>query len=371
MNRSQLPNRWLFFTPVIGIVALLAVSVCLPQANSIIYRNLGAMHLTGYLLTQAESGIMESSSLPENELQTSVAYLVEELRQNPESASANRLLSVVAYAQGDNTQAELRATRAIREVPSDVIAHFLLGNLYFQQQKIAQAIDSWKQAGAAPFFASECYRLYYAEGIRAAVEQCRLAWRIDPNKLSVEGRLVMASNFYEDGDRANAEREYLSAVAVAKRRNLDYDVALANGELGVFYARERRFPDAVMALQSSLDRLPENPYYCLWLGGAYRELGQMDLAETEYWKAYETDVTDYRAIAAFRLAQLFQEQKELGNALSLYEEAVALSPDNLEFRSMLASAYLEANDLVGANAECGAILRVQPENELCSQVIEP
>ena len=99
----------------------------------------------------------------------------------------------------------------------------------------------------------------------------------------------------------------------------------------MYYVREGRLVEGMEALETALDLTPEQVYYRLWLALAFKQSGDLEQADAENWRAYQTDAVVYRAVAAFRLAESFWSKGDATEALDLYREAAMLAPDNPEF----------------------------------------
>jgi len=340
-----------------------------PRFMAQAYRNLGALSLSRTTLDHGFS-FVQATQISSYELNSTDAYFRSALRWGDSGKSTLRLMAISAYAAGDFPKTERLAQLAIESGAPPALIHFMLGYMYSQTQRYDLALESWRQTGEIPIFAQECLRAYYDLGAAAAVEKCRLVSLLNPLDLPVEGHLVLAMSEYGNGRKEDAEAEYVAATYSAEQRQYDYEIALAYGELGVFYHREKQFTKSINALVKSLSHSPDNPYYRIWLGAAYKEAGMPNQAEVEWRKAHETDAMVYRALAAVRLAQLYQTEGEMDRAEDLLEEAVILDPTNVEYHGLLVQAYLNSGQLDNAQSECKAVLDIQPLNDFCRQLLE-
>ena len=85
--------------------------------------------------------------------------------------------------------------------------------------------------------------------------------------------------------------------------------------------------------------VPENKRKDIYLdqGFAYQAAGMKDKAAAKYNEAIQKDPQD--AISYVRLASVYIEKKDTGQAINLYEKAMQIQPDNDAAALELASVY--------------------------------
>ena len=105
-------------------------------------------------------------------------------------------------------------------------------------------------------------------------------------------------------------------------------------------------PKVLDALVSAADQqellihmVPENKRKDIYLdqGFAYQAAGMKDKAAAKYNEAIQKDPQD--AISYVRLASVYIEKKDTGQAINLYEKAMQIQPDNDAAALELASVY--------------------------------
>lgn len=128
--------------------------------------------------------------------------------------------------------------------------------------------DAYGQLGLA------MYRMGNKE---KALEYYQLALKFKPNFPLVYSNMGII--FFERGDMAKAKECYQNAVKYDPRM-VD---ALRN--LGAVYAMERNFPEAIKWFSQALQYAPDDPVINQYLGSAYKDNGQPDLAKPYLEKA--------------------------------------------------------------------------------------
>jgi protein O-mannosyl-transferase len=92
---------------------------------------------------------------------------------------------------------------------------------------------------------------------------------------SVQMLIDLGQVYYNRGDLQSAEKEWVQARKIAP----DYPILLDN--LGALYTRQRRYDDAVDALQRCIQQSPEDVDAHVDLGQAYAQMGEAQPAEKE------------------------------------------------------------------------------------------
>lgn len=150
------------------------------------------------------------------------------------------------------------------------------------------------------------------------------------------GSLAIAQERVPRGKEKEAQNEYEKAL-VAKNYELpDEAIKYLNRALaldprhyqslnllGIVYLEKKNYPEAVRALENCAAINPDFPDAHNNLGTAYLEMGLKDKALAEYLRAFSLDGNP---LAAFKLANLYFDMKELPMALEYIEKAVQKSP---------------------------------------------
>ncbi len=162
------------------------------------------------------------------------------------------------------------------------------------------------------------------------------------------------------GKFADAVRYYEEAL------DIDPDYSEAYNALGVVYSRQERWNDALKSFNKALEnKLYTTPHI------AYYNIAHVYMAQRNYGKAIEA----YRE--SKRFANYDQTIYELGTALfdagkvkeaiSEFQEGVALSPSNASIRYGLALALLKDGSKKAALAEFKKTTELAPKSELAKK----
>jgi tetratricopeptide (TPR) repeat protein len=116
--------------------------------------------------------------------------------------------------------------------------------------------------------------------------------------------------------------------------------ASAYRALGERFLGQRKYADALRALQNALALSPGEGAVRLLLGDAAREAGEIDLAESAYREAIRLRPSDPRPYRG--LSEIMRQRKNLPEAITLLREAAALSPLDASIYADLGRVLLEA-----------------------------
>jgi tetratricopeptide (TPR) repeat protein len=161
--------------------------------------------------------------------------------------------------------------------PEDPMAYCRLGNALVALESFDEAEAAYERAGeieptaAGAYYSrlSEVYRRagHYDRSVRA-LERC-----IRKNDADPAYHLLFGDIMVEKGDITAALIAYERAVELRP----DFTGAYYN-RLGNTLSRFSQHERAVTAFQKAITAEPDNPFYILYLAGAYTALGQEDLA---------------------------------------------------------------------------------------------
>jgi tetratricopeptide (TPR) repeat protein len=183
-----------------------------------------------------------------------------------------------AYMKTGRTEKAVTVFRKMTEVdPEDAMAYCRLGNALAALASFAEAENAYERATAIePSMAgayysrlSEVYRQagHYEQALRA-LDRCIRDNAADPVYHLLSGDIMV-----EKGDLAAAFNAYARAVKMRP----DCTGAYYN-RLGNTLVRFSHHEKAVTAFKTATMAEPDNPFYILYLAGAYATLGQEDLA---------------------------------------------------------------------------------------------
>lgn len=303
-------------------------------------------------------------------------------RRTSRMASVNELLSA-AFAQhraGNLPLAETLYRQLIAEAPNSADAWHLLGALYVQAKRPAEAVEPIERAialdpdnptfyshlGAAygelgnheqslkhlrkavqldPNAATAHYNLgtalRNAEQIEPAIESFRRSAALDPKASETHFNLA---NALRDLKRyGEAETSYRAAIALRP----NYIKALIN--LALVLNEVRRRDEAVAMLRSAIACEPNHARAYLNLGSILRDGGRFDEAVVELERAVALDPQS--AEAHNNLGTAYQARAEFDRAAACYRRALELNPELPDVHFSLGTQLLREGNLKQGFAE--------------------
>ena len=230
---------------------------------------------------------------------------------------------------GKLDQAIAAFIRAVELRPGFVDAHFKLGNSLAHSGKPEEAAKSFRRV-----------------------------LQIDPNHVDALNNL---------GNTLLATGQADEAVSLHRRvLAMQPDHFLAHNNLALGLIMTGQFPEALEFARRAVAMQPDYPSAHRNLGDALAALGKWPEAAKSYKKLVELDAARPRAnpgAAADARMKLGTAMKQLGRfneAISLFQQAVALTPGDLGPRDHLANAYWENGDMDEALAVCRQAVQIHP-----------
>ncbi|MGD0388152.1 MAG: tetratricopeptide repeat protein [Tepidisphaeraceae bacterium] len=230
---------------------------------------------------------------------------------------------------GKLDQAIAAYTRAVELRPEFFDAHFKLGNALANSAKCDEAAKSFRRA-----------------------------LQIHPNHVDALNNL--GNTLLATGQADEAVSLYRRVLALRP------DHFLAHNNLAAGLVMTGQFPEALEFARRAVAMRPDYPPAHRNLGDALAALGQWPQAAQSYKKLVDLDSIHPRAdpgAAADARMKLGAAMKHLGRfneAISLFREAIALRPGDLEPHDHLANAYWENGDMDEALAVCRQAVQIHP-----------
>ncbi len=171
--------------------------------------------------------------------------------------------------------------------------------------------------------------------------------------LSVIGSSTLANEaamslFAQGIEELNAEKFDTALETFERVTTLAPDFADAHYHLGLVYYQRAEFPKAIEAFTRTLELLPRDIDALIKLGLASHKAGDIDAADTRTKRAfYEQAVAAYQTALDIRphnvealnnLGLAYQELGRFEDAIAVYAEGLALSPDQPQLHANLATA---------------------------------
>ena len=244
------------------------------------------------------------------------------LAREPEHAEALRLLSVIAFQQGDAGRAAALATQVIAVAPNYAEAHYTMG--------MAQ-----KALGDA----------------EAALASYRKAVKLKPDFAEAHNNL---GNLLSDLGDAEA-----AIVALRKALALQPSFAEAHDNLGSALFGQGRLADAAAAYRKALAIEPDNVESLNNLGNALRGLGDLPAAVETFHKALAL-APDFVA-AHSNLGGALNDQGRPDEAFDAYRAALALAPDDAAVDNNLGTTLIYQGKADEAEAAFRQALALAPD----------
>ncbi len=268
--------------------------------------------------------------------------LVQETKANPQDFRAWYDLGFVYY-QTQRVDQAIKAYQTSLALRSDLAeTHFALGHILLELGRHEEAIphlqkaaelkpskEAWMALGAAQEQAHP----------RESAESYSKAGALAPH--DPEPHTRAAALYEHQKDWPNAEREYLAA------EKIQHSTEVLAGLVNV-YQQMNRASDAEAMLREYLKLQPTDAEAHLQLGRILLAQGKKDEAVKEFAVAHagQGDPATQRRVAAELV-----EAKDYAHAIDIYRELVTQAPKDADLHHRYGSALLHAKDIAGAEKE--------------------
>lgn len=159
--------------------------------------------------------------------------------------------------------------------------------------------------------------------------------------------------------RIQADLHQVDRAVAAYEQVLTLDPAYRGVRLnlGNLAFRQGKLREALGHYREELD-LNDDPKIRVYMGHAYAELGRIDSARQAYEQALARDGN--LAEAYIRLAVLYEDDGAMEQALTQAQRALALKPDDPDYRYIVGNLLLQNGQLAEAEAELRRTIEQQP-----------
>jgi len=270
------------YLPVVGVALALAM------AGVMLTRAYPARVF--YLPLAVVVGVLAVATWQRNAVWATEVSLWEDcVRKSPTLARPHRALGAALLAQGRSNEAQLQLEEAIRLDPYYEDAYLNLGLVYEDQGWLDKAAQQYRQASRLkPANAKAHYNLgalYNRQGLDGpAVNEYLIALELQPDM--VAARYNLGCTYGRLGRPDAAIRELEAALQTAAR--IDYaQRADLHFSLGVAYADQGRWPEAIAQYEGFLRLAPADYEAHNLLGEAYAKVGRRDKALAEFQAALQ------------------------------------------------------------------------------------
>jgi tetratricopeptide (TPR) repeat protein len=261
------------------------------------------------------------------------------LNADPGSPQLNDGLADLYFRTGHTHDAEATARTLLKNSPSDVDAHKLLGKIYLRQLSDgSNAVSSASPSGNA---------------LDLAIAEFEQIVALTPN--SVEDRMVLGQLYTVKHDPKKAEEEFKTAQSIepdsedvvlnlarvyAESGDLDHAVKVIEAvpvdarsprmevALGAAYDQLKRPKDAIAAYQRAAELDPGDEHTLDTLGQALLNANQLDEALKQFKALAAADPEDAGPLV--HISEIERRQGKFEDALATVRKARKLDPTSLE-----------------------------------------
>jgi len=164
--------------------------------------------------------------------------------------------------------------------------------------------------------------------------------------------------YLNQSDVENATKYFVKALS------LDTNYYLAWNGLGLAHSMRGRLDESAKAYQKCLEVNPQFTEAHNNLGTVYQEMNRLDKAEEEFRKALADLTYQNRELPYFNLARLYVFQNRLDEALDNVQKAIQIKPRLAMAFNLRGQIYEKRNILGEAVSSYEAAVKIVPEDAL-------
>ena len=248
------------------------------------------------------------------------------LQQQPDNATAYKLLGNIYQQQGDNTAAKQAYETAISLSPDFAEAYANLGNIYLQRQTWQAAIDSYQTAIRLNPHLAGVYRnlakLWQAKGDQNQATDCwQTAYELEPEKLTAEGYFAVGNRYFQQKQLEAARDCYQQAI----QHRDSYPAAWQN--LGEVYFWQRQWENAIACFEKVIRYHPNIAAAYRGLAKTYQKLNQPQKSSQAWFEALQLQPEWGTSQEHVTLGNNFLGYGDWEKAKQCYQQAIAIQPD--------------------------------------------
>ncbi len=260
------------------------------------------------------------------------------LQQQPNNATAYKLLGNIYQQQGDNTAAKQAYETAISLSPDFAEAYANLGNIYLQQKQWQAAIENYQTAIRLNPNLAGVYRnlakLWQAKGDQNQATDCwQTAYELELDKLPAEGYFAVGNRYFQQQKLEVARECYQQAIQ--KRDN--YTAAWQN--LGEVYFWQQQWENAIECFEKVIRYHPNIAAAYRGLAKTYQKLNQPQKSSQAWFEALQLQPEWGEAEEYLTLGNNFIGYRDWEKAKQCYQQAIAMQPDYSQAYHNLAEIY--------------------------------
>ena len=296
-----------------------------------------------------------------------------EAQARPDDPNAQLVLGHIYKRIGKDAETVTAYQRAVELAPNDYYTHFALGQMYAVLRRHEDAISELTNAAelseqsqsVAPVDLTSIYktlgRAYFSrDRVDEAIEAWKKISELDPQ--NIFARIELADLFREQElyDQAIAQHQAVTTI----RKDDPYRVCLSLREIGKIHEEKGDYQDAIQSYDAAIAlTAPGN-----WLRkdlqhrivGIYAADSNWEGLITYYQAKIETTPNDPELIGL--LASAYIENQQLDEGIVEYRKGLALAPTDTGLRLNLIAALRNAENFGDAAAEYEALSEQQPDD---------
>jgi tetratricopeptide (TPR) repeat protein len=317
------------------------------------------------------------------------------LKSNPHDVEALIYRGQIQVRRNDAAAAVDSLQQALKEDPSNAIAHYHLGLAFDLQRNDARAESEWREAvrlrpdlidaqralAALELRGGDFDALtqtgqqiiasapYAGDGyiLRAVGEMNRQKYSDAQQDLTKVMGLVPASAvpYVQMGNLYLLQKQYSEAIKFYQQA-LDKDSASTEALQGMMntYLAEKQVDQAIAAARAQIAKSPSVGGFYDLLGTALFQKKELSDAESEFNKAIELDKNNSDAL--LKLGQVEAAEGSASQALATYQQSIKDHPREIGFYILAGELYGSQKDWDQAKAMYQKALEIQPDNALAS-----
>jgi len=289
------------------------------------------------------------------------------------SCQQTAVTSAKVYMQQSNYDKAIEQCKiAIKQMPNDAEAYFVLGEAYGKKRMYHEMNEAFKKSlEFSQKHAEEIKheRLKYWVGIfnsgvalvkqnkpEEAIKKFSLAIELLPNKTEAYKNLAYA--YSQVNDDSSAIQTYLKAIKIDPN-----DLELKDF-LGLFYYRAKQYDKAIEVLKEVIAKAdPKSKVYkdaIYNLAYSYDLTGQSDKALETYRSALKAAPGDKDLL--FNMGRLYFIQKNYDKAIEKFQEVIKIDSTDFDAHLNIGNAYLQLNKFKEAIPYFEKATQFKPDN---------
>src|SRR6516225_4711175 len=274
---------------------------------------------------------------------------------DPKSVKARRTLATYYLSQKQFDKAEEQYRAAVTANPDSVQALQALAAFYIAQHRLSEAEPLYKnlvklgKSSAQSQFSLANFYLGTGRPDQAGRLFEEIA-RNDPNFLPARLQLAemdLSERKYDDAERA--------VRAILKERPKEPQALVLQARISLARNNPQK---AVQELENAQRLDPNVPALHYWKGVAYRQLGNLDLAQHSFEQAIS--LNGHYVEPQLALAELALDQGKSDAVLRYAQVVLRERPNQPEAHLLAGSAYANLKDLPKAETELKTFVQLQP-----------